>query len=313
MNEDSKIKVACKAIEMAGVEGNAEMVAYFIEMQSFLSTNQSVDDRIKWKKAYPFPKAEPQQGSTPVESQSMRLAKTCKQPVVGLRRQPEAFVPMWVDLSNALRREKFPPDRDLQSLYNLKGRYRDYYNTPDDFFSESLYTLKCLEDVGEIRLEKLGTTGTYGGKVFENQRIDFGESSIATSNEWHRLTDSDRAQLSLILSNGNRYRIEIYRTPTPDCIRLANDFYDLFTQMAWTIPHKPQTPRDYEAEPGIRVKTIGDNIPSAQIKNIKERSGALLLVEALEKIKLPVMYEVRGGMGDDLTIHLEIGMKPERK
>ena len=45
---------------------------------------------------------------------------------------------------------------------------------------------------------------------------------------------------------------------------------------------------------------------------MKERSGALLLTEALEKIKLPVMYEVRGGMIADLTIHLEIGMKPEK-
>ena len=310
MNEDSKIKVACKAIEMAGVEGKPEMVAYFIEMQSFLSTNPTVDDRIKWKKAYPFPKAAPQEQSTPVESPSMRLAKTCKQPVVGLRRQPEAFVPMWAGLLIGLKGEKFPPDRDLQSLYNLKGRYRDYYNTPDDFFSESLYTLKCLEDVGEIKLEKLGTTGTYGGKVFENQRIDFGEPLSANSKEWHRLTDSDKAQLSLILSNGSRYQIEIFRIPTPDSIRLATDFYNLFTQLGWST-HKPQTP-EYEPEPGIRVMSIGDNIPSAPIKNMKERSGALLLTEALEKIKLPVMYEVRGGMIADLTIHLEIGMKPEK-
>ena len=107
------------------------------------------------------------------ESPSMRLAKFCKQPIVGLSRQPEAFVPIWVGLLAHLKGEKFPPDRDLQSLYNLKGRFRDYYNAPEDFFSESLYTLKCLEDIGEVKLEKLGTTGTYGGKVFKNQRIVF--------------------------------------------------------------------------------------------------------------------------------------------
>jgi hypothetical protein len=57
MNEDSKIKVACKAIEMAGVEGKPEMVAYFIQLQSFLSTNQTLDDRIKWAQAFPIPSA----------------------------------------------------------------------------------------------------------------------------------------------------------------------------------------------------------------------------------------------------------------
>lgn len=310
MNEDSKIKVACKAIEMAGVEGKPEMVAYFIEMQSFLSTNPTVDDRVKWKKAYPFPTAAPQEQSTRRESSEIRFAKSCEQPVDGLGRQPESFVPIWLDMLRLLYKEKFPPDRDLLNLYRIKGRYRDPYNAPDDFFRESLYTLNCLEDKAAITLEKLGTTSTYGGKVFENQRIDFGEPSISNSNEWRRLTDSDKAQLSLILSNGSRYQIEIFRISTPDSIRLATDFYNLFTQLGWTVPHKPQTP-EYEPEPGIRVMSIGD-IPSAPIKNMKERSGALLLTEALQKIKLPVMYEVRGGMIADLTIHLEIGMKPEK-
>jgi hypothetical protein len=320
MNEDSKIKVACKAIEMAGVEGDSEMVAYFIQMQSFLSMNPSVDDRIKWRQAFPHPKAAPQRQSRPTHTGfgdsveielDPSLARSCKQPTVGLRRQPEYFVSIWYHFLRQLKAEKFPQDRDLNSLYHIKGRYRDPYNNPEDLFSESLYTLKCLEDVGEIKLEMLGTTGKYGGKVFENQRIDFGEPSIANSNEWRRLTDSDKAQLSLILSNGSRYQIEIFRIATPDSIRLTTDFYNLFTQLGWTVPHKPQTP-EYDPEPGIRVMSIQDNIPSAPIKNMKERSGALLLTEALEKIKLPVMYEARGGMIADLTIHLEIGMKPEK-
>src|SRR6185295_9392119 len=73
LSEASKNKVVqsvltCNAIELAGVAHDAEMVAYFIQMQDFLSTNPSLDDRIKWKKAYPFPKAGPQEQATPEES-----------------------------------------------------------------------------------------------------------------------------------------------------------------------------------------------------------------------------------------------------
>lgn len=178
LSEASKNKVVqgiltCNAIELAGVQHNPEMVAYYIEMEDFLAANPSVDDRIKWKQAYPFPKATSKERSIPQESPAMRLAKSCKQPIDGLKRQPETFVPIWVDLLVKLKGEKFSADRDLQSLYNLKSRYRDYYNAPEDFFSESLYTLKCLEDVGEVKLEKLGTTGKYQNMDFDNQRILF--------------------------------------------------------------------------------------------------------------------------------------------
>lgn len=178
LSEASKNKVVqsvltCNAIELAGVKNNPEMVAYYIEMQDFLATNPSVDDRIKWKKAFPFPKAALQEQSVTRESSEISFAKACKQPVDGLRRQPESFVPLWLDMLRLLYKEKFVPDRDLLNLYNIKGRYRDPYHAPEDFFRESLYTLKCLEDAGEIKLEKLGTNSTYGGKVFENQRIVF--------------------------------------------------------------------------------------------------------------------------------------------
>ena len=237
------------------------------------------------------------------------LLTTCQESIVGIKRQPKIFVPAWRSVLERLHDERIT--YDLRNLFEVWGRI-PVGLTGKDLIHEAIYTLNCLEKTGELRLEKLNTTSTYWGENFENQNIAFVAPSISNSNEWRRLTDSDRTQLSLILSSGSRYKIEIFRTPTPDCIRLANDFYDLFTQMEWTIPHKPQMPRDYEPEPGIRVKSIGDNIPSAPIKNMKERSGALLLVQALEKIKLPVMYEARGGMIEDLTIHLEIGMKPER-
>jgi hypothetical protein len=158
---------------LAGVQNNPEMVAYFIEMQDFLATNPSVDDRIKWKKAVPFPKAALQEQSATRVASEIRFAKACKKPVDGLNRQPESFVPLWLDMLRLLYKEKFAPDRDLLNLYRIKGRYRDPYPAPEGFFRESLYTLKCLEDAGEMKLEKLGTTSTYGGKPFENQRIVF--------------------------------------------------------------------------------------------------------------------------------------------
>ena len=179
LSEAAKNKVVqsvltCNAIELAGVGHDAEMVTYFIEMQDFLSMNPSVDDRIKWKKAFPFPKSAREEQSTPQEPLSTRLARTCKQPTDGLNRRPEAFLPFWLGSLRQLRNDKFPPQRDLQNLYNIKGHLRDYYNTPDDFFRESLYTVKCLVDAGEIiKLESTGTSGTYQGKVFDNQRIVF--------------------------------------------------------------------------------------------------------------------------------------------
>ena len=178
LSEASKDKVVqsvltCDAIELAGVQNNAEMVAYFIEMQNFLATNPSVDDRIKWKKAFPFPKAAPQEQSATRESSEIRFAKSCKQPVDGLRRQPESFVPIWLDMLRILYKEKFPADRDLLNLYRVKGRYRDAYHTPEDYFRESLYTVKCLEDAGEMMLENLGATITYEAKTFTNQRLIF--------------------------------------------------------------------------------------------------------------------------------------------
>jgi hypothetical protein len=175
MNQDSRVKIACKATRMSGVEASPDMLSYYMHLLGFLGSDPppTVEQRMAWAEKFPIPRAAPQEQATPVESPSMRLAKICTQPVVGLRRQPEEFVPIWMGILLKLKGEKFPSDRDLQSLYNLKGRYRDYYNTPDDFFSESLYTLKCLEDVGEIKLQQLGATGKQGDKVFKNQRIIF--------------------------------------------------------------------------------------------------------------------------------------------
>ena len=110
--------------------------------------------------------------------------------------------------------------------------------------------------------------------------------------------------MSLILSsNANGYTIEIFRTPTQDCIDLANDLYKLFSDLQWRLPHTPQPPGEFELEPGIRVATL---------RNLKEQSGAVFLTQALSSAGLPVIYEARGGMINDVTIHLYIGGKPER-
>ena len=47
--------LTCNAIELAAVSHDAEMVAWFIQMQDFLSTKPSLQDRIKWTQAYPIP------------------------------------------------------------------------------------------------------------------------------------------------------------------------------------------------------------------------------------------------------------------
>jgi hypothetical protein len=75
--------------------------------------------------------------------------------------------------------------------------------------------------------------------------------------------------MSLALSNGSRYKIEILRTPTPDCIRLANNFYNFFEQLQWSVAHKPATPMGSQIEQGIHVTTVPDNIEGAPIKNIR--------------------------------------------
>ncbi|MCI0426916.1 MAG: hypothetical protein L0Z46_02725 [Nitrospiraceae bacterium] len=136
-------------------------------------------------------------------------------------------------------------------------------------------------------------------------------NELNSSGTWRRLTDADRSRLSVTLSDGSRYRIRIFRTPTLDCMRLADDFYTVFAQLEWMQTHRPESPSEVEIRPGIHVATIPDNLPLGPVKNVKEKSGALLVVQALGDIGLPVTYETRGGNVDDLEIHLHIGVKPE--
>lgn len=177
MNEESRVRIACKAMEISGEKPSAEGLSYNMQLLGFLSSNPSVAERIAWAERVPVPKAAPQQSPNPTipqESLSDRLIRTCEQPTVGLKKEPTFFVPLWVSYLRALKHENAPSERDLQSLYNIKGRYRDHLYNAEDVFSTSLYTLKCLEEMGELRFEKLGTTGKMGdNKSFDNQRIVF--------------------------------------------------------------------------------------------------------------------------------------------
>src|SRR6266480_407549 len=114
-------------------------------------------------------------------------------------------------------------------------------------------------------------------KKERDRRIEIeGASPAAELDQWRRLTDTDKKTLSLVLSDGNSYKIDIATTSTPDCLRLARDFYDFFNRMAWNVS-KPRTPLGVVLEPGIEIETLMDNVPAGKIPNIKERSGALLL------------------------------------
>jgi hypothetical protein len=170
--------LVCKAIDRAGVRGRPEMVDYFTRMTHFFARQPSISEQLQWRQTNPFPKVAAQgttgSGPPPEEPLASRLAKVCKQPVVGLTRRPEAFLPIWIEVLLRLKETKFEPDRTFQNLYNIKSRIRDPgYSAPDDFFRESLYTLRCLQDVGAVKLENLGIPEKYEGKVFDNQLIVF--------------------------------------------------------------------------------------------------------------------------------------------
>lgn len=151
MNEDSRVKTACKLMRMSGDEPSGEMLSYNMQLLGFLGSNPppTVEERMAWAAKVPVPKTKIPQPPEPRHTNTgiggsveftiplsiIRLAQSCKQPIVGLRRQPEEFFPLWYGFLGYLKKEKFPQDRDLLNLYQIKGGYRDpRYNTLEDFF-----------------------------------------------------------------------------------------------------------------------------------------------------------------------------------
>ena len=104
------------------------------------------------------------------EQRQLESEKQCQQSLDGLKRRPEVFLPTWRSVVTDLRKKRLI--HDLQNLFEVWGRI-PVGLTGKDLIYEGLFTLKCSEDIGELRMEKLGTTGRYWGEDFENQRINF--------------------------------------------------------------------------------------------------------------------------------------------
>lgn len=177
--------LACKAIARAGVRGNPPMVDYFTRMTYFFAGHPTVDQQFQWLDKNPIPKAAPQVQSTPAykwttgpvrsseESSATELARTCKQPIVGLKQPPELVIQLWYGVVKKLKAERLSSEYDLLNLYMLKPRGRYQINDPKDLFQEAHYILKCMEEVGELRLEEPGPTKWHWGVDFPNQKIVF--------------------------------------------------------------------------------------------------------------------------------------------
>jgi hypothetical protein len=184
--------LVCKAIARAGVKGNPEMVDYFTRLTHFLARQPSISDQLQWRQANPFPKASGQgpsilnnngiadfsltgEGAHPDVGAlaSARLARMCTQSITGLKRPPEIFLHEWRSVANRLRKERLPAEHDLLNLYSLKARLRHEPSDPRDLFLEALFTLKCLEDIGELQLKKTDLEKTYWGVNFKNHLIIF--------------------------------------------------------------------------------------------------------------------------------------------
>lgn len=98
------------------------------------------------------------------------LAKTCEQSRVGLMRRPEEFIPEWRSVLNSFRKQT--DTHDLLNLFRFRGPL-SVGHEGKDYIREATFTLNCLEQIGELRMEKLGTTSTYWGENFANQMIIF--------------------------------------------------------------------------------------------------------------------------------------------
>jgi hypothetical protein len=99
------------------------------------------------------------------------LAETCEQSTVGLKKRPKEFLPEWRSVLDHLHKERFT--YDLRNLFEVRGRLPADGRTGKDLIHEATFTLNCLQENGELRMEMLGTTSRYWGEDFENQKIIF--------------------------------------------------------------------------------------------------------------------------------------------
>ena len=59
MNGESRVKIACKAMELSGGKPSDERFSYYMQLLGFLSSDPSPSavERMEWAKQVPFPKA----------------------------------------------------------------------------------------------------------------------------------------------------------------------------------------------------------------------------------------------------------------
>lgn len=145
-------------------------------------------------------------------------------------------------------------------------------------------------------------------RVHHKQRL---QERPARDNEWPRLTDTDKASLSLALSHGKICTVRIYTQAPVDCVRLGEDLYRLFQTMRWDVK-EPETLGTIRIRPGIQVLTVSGMTNHNPPQEIKQASGAAALVHALCDVGLPATYSDNlSGVVGDQTIELRIGVKPE--
>jgi hypothetical protein len=98
------------------------------------------------------------------------LLAPCHQSTAKLKRQPKMFFLAWRSTLERLRNER--NTYDLQNLFEVWGRI-PIGLTGRDLIREATYTLKCLEEEGLLKMEKMGATSRSWGENFENQLITF--------------------------------------------------------------------------------------------------------------------------------------------
>ena len=103
------------------------------------------------------------------------LLKTCG-PSSSTKRPAEEFVGRWISQVNLLYRLRNEQYRDLENLIEVQGRPL-VADSGIDIHSEIIFTLRCLEKIGYLRLENFDPPRLYlAGK--ENMKIIFSESRM---------------------------------------------------------------------------------------------------------------------------------------
>lgn len=80
MNEDSKVKIACNAMEKSGGEPSDERFTYYLNLLGFLSSSPpppSVEQRMAWAEKFPAPKAAQPQSPNPTAPQESLEGRLC--------------------------------------------------------------------------------------------------------------------------------------------------------------------------------------------------------------------------------------------